>query len=323
MAEQRLGDLLVEQGVVTRAKVENAAVAALTSGARIGSHLVESGAASDRQVCTALARLAEHPVLDLQASTIDLSLLDRIPKAIASDNLILPVSVGRDAVTVAVAQVGEQQLFSELELVLGLPVRPVLALHGRLTAAIERAFAEHAQGAKVLVGARSPMKAKAYLEVVRAPPPRGEGSVNALVAELAGPFAALRRVANKAAPAPAAQGQADALRDALSSLASKPASPPRRTTATAAPTGTPPAMATTPVAAAPAAPAAPLVTSSSPSGDGARVAAQLADSAPVSPPARPIAIPSPPVAAIDDGVQIPEGDGPLVVVVEDEDAIRT
>src|SRR5438552_17131862 len=60
----RMGDLLVQTGVVTREAVEDAA--ATKDGQRIGALLVERGLVGEREVTRALSEQLHVPVVDLR-----------------------------------------------------------------------------------------------------------------------------------------------------------------------------------------------------------------------------------------------------------------
>src|SRR5450631_1197325 len=60
----RIGDLLVQTGVVTREAVEDAAE--FESGARLGTLLIERGLVGEREVTRALSEQLHVPVVDLR-----------------------------------------------------------------------------------------------------------------------------------------------------------------------------------------------------------------------------------------------------------------
>jgi type IV pilus assembly protein PilB len=89
---KKLGEILVEWGVVTEAQVEQALGIARGSGKRIGEALVEAALAKEEQVAKALAAQFDMEYLDLtgdDGEDIDLSL---IPPELAKKHLILPMS---------------------------------------------------------------------------------------------------------------------------------------------------------------------------------------------------------------------------------------
>jgi len=89
---KKLGEILVEWGVVTEAQVEQALGIARGSGKRIGEALVEAGLAKEDLVAKALAAQFDMEYLDLSGDDgeeIDMSL---VPEEIAKKHLVLPLA---------------------------------------------------------------------------------------------------------------------------------------------------------------------------------------------------------------------------------------
>jgi hypothetical protein len=103
MADERLiGELLVQRGVVSRAAVEEASVAAQAAGVRLCSRLLFSGTCDERDLAAALAVRHGLPGIDLSRSAIDLGALDLVPRAVAEADLILPLSTEGERIHLAV-----------------------------------------------------------------------------------------------------------------------------------------------------------------------------------------------------------------------------
>jgi len=65
----RLGDLLVEQKVISSADLDIALATQKKSGRRLGRIIVESGLAGENDIAQALARQLNLPFIDLRAAT--------------------------------------------------------------------------------------------------------------------------------------------------------------------------------------------------------------------------------------------------------------
>src|SRR4051794_23749821 len=92
---KRIGEVLVEQGVITAEQLNDLlALQASTPGPRrrLGRLVVETGLADERQLATALAGALRLPLTDLSNTQIDPLLARKLPRAIAEKAGILVLS---------------------------------------------------------------------------------------------------------------------------------------------------------------------------------------------------------------------------------------
>ncbi|MBI1948187.1 MAG: response regulator [Deltaproteobacteria bacterium] len=156
MDERRIGDLLVEAGVISRDELERVlARKPDLGGSRVLSELYALGLANERQLACALAQRAGAPVVVLTESTIDLNALVLVPEHQVRANLAVPVAVDARTITVATPNPDAPGLSEPIAYVTGRRVVPVLGIHDVLVQVIERAYAALEQGAEVLRGDKS------------------------------------------------------------------------------------------------------------------------------------------------------------------------
>jgi DNA-binding response OmpR family regulator len=155
MADERLiGELLVQRGVVSRAAVEEASVAAQAAGVRLCSRLLFSGTCDERDLAAALAVRHGLPGIDLSRSAIDLGALDLVPRAVAEADLILPLSTEGERIHLAVdSPARAEQVVAEVRFVTGREVSVYVAVLGALQQAISGAYDAREKGAASWRGA--------------------------------------------------------------------------------------------------------------------------------------------------------------------------
>src|SRR6185503_18764301 len=95
---RRLGDLLVDQGVITRDQLDEALTRQKTGkGTRLGRVLVDLGYATEVQICEVVAEQLQIPAADLVAVDIPNDVLSRVSRELALKYICLPWFVdGRD-----------------------------------------------------------------------------------------------------------------------------------------------------------------------------------------------------------------------------------
>ena len=132
---KRLGEILVDLGVLTTDQVELARDSQREKGGRFGEVLIKMKLASEEQVQTALAEQLGLPFRDrLAPEEIDVGLISRLPIGYAKRNLVLPLQ--RDPITnhvrVACADPLNYGMLDDLRLFLDGEIEPELALSGMI-----------------------------------------------------------------------------------------------------------------------------------------------------------------------------------------------
>jgi len=102
--EMRLGDFLIQRGMVTRAQVDEAVRLQQGTGIRLGEMLVTMDLLGERGLVEALAARFDMPVADLRSIQPDPAALALVPEAVARDNLALPISLIDGVLRVAVSE---------------------------------------------------------------------------------------------------------------------------------------------------------------------------------------------------------------------------
>ena len=126
---QRLGNVLVERGYLTVAQLEDALVIQEKSDSNklLGEVLVECEFCTEDQVVEALAVEYEIPYAKLESRLFDSKIVDVLSREVIEKNLILPLFVIRDTLTLAVSEPSNQFLIDELHRQTGLSIQIVAA----------------------------------------------------------------------------------------------------------------------------------------------------------------------------------------------------
>jgi type IV pilus assembly protein PilB len=136
----RLGDLLLSQGTVSRAQLEAALAEQRTSKHRLGYILVKQGAVHELELTKMLARQYRMPAVDLSRFEVDARMLRLIPADLAIKRMVLPLKREGRTLTVAVADPADQGLMEDLKFITRFDLFPVLAGEHTLKQLIERHY---------------------------------------------------------------------------------------------------------------------------------------------------------------------------------------
>ncbi|MGR5219864.1 GspE/PulE family protein [Vibrio parahaemolyticus] len=108
---KRLGDLLVEEGIINESQLKQALAAQRSSGRKLGATLIELGALSEQQMLTFLSQQLALPLIDLSRAQIDMDSVQLLPEVHA--RRLRALVIGRRADTLRVAMSDPADLFAQ------------------------------------------------------------------------------------------------------------------------------------------------------------------------------------------------------------------
>ena len=149
---RRLGEILREQIGFDEEKIEEALQHQNDRGGRIGEILVGMKVVTAEDVINALSTQLDLPVVDeIDISTVDAELVHRIPINFAKQQLVLPLSQTTEEVVVAVSDPLNTFALDDVRMLLGQPIRAVLAAGQVILDGINRLYDRSANEAEALV----------------------------------------------------------------------------------------------------------------------------------------------------------------------------
>ncbi|MFB9137166.1 GspE/PulE family protein [Vibrio olivae] len=116
---KRLGDLLVEEGIITESQVEQALSAQATTGTKLGATLIELGFLSEQQMLTFLSQQLDVPLIDLSRAHVDIDAVQLLPEVHARRLRALVIGQNSDILRVAMSDPAD--LFAQEALLSQLP----------------------------------------------------------------------------------------------------------------------------------------------------------------------------------------------------------
>ena len=137
---ERLGDLLLSQGLVTRDQLAQALHEHRANHQRLGLILVRQGVIDELELTKVLARQYRMPAVDLSRFDVDARILKLIPADLALKRMVLPLKREGRTLTVAVADPADQGLLEDLKFITRYDLFAVLAGEQTLRALIERHY---------------------------------------------------------------------------------------------------------------------------------------------------------------------------------------
>jgi type IV pilus assembly protein PilB len=129
LAPRRLGALLIEKGYLTAAQLQDTLSKQQADGRRklLGEMLVDLGYCSEDQVVECLATEYGVPYAKLDLRMYDPKVVDVLPREYIENNLVLPLFVVRDTLTLAVSEPSNLFLIEEVRSLCGMQIQIVAA----------------------------------------------------------------------------------------------------------------------------------------------------------------------------------------------------
>jgi len=150
MAGKDLGEILIDQGVLSREQLSKALNQVRGKKQNLGAVLVEMGFADEEQVTRALAKQHHIRYADISGKTISQAVLDLVPGEVMEQFGILPLTVKNGKLAVAIDDPTRVFQLDELRFVLNRELVPVLVSPSALKKCIAGALGGTADTAKEL-----------------------------------------------------------------------------------------------------------------------------------------------------------------------------
>ena len=135
-----LGDLLLQEGLLTRDQLSAAVAEAKSSRLRLSYVVAKQGIVPEIEVTKLLARHHRMPAVDLTKFEVDPRTLKLIPGEVAAKHIVLPLKREGRTLTVAVADPSDHGLLDDLKFITRYDLFPVIAGEVTLRALIERHY---------------------------------------------------------------------------------------------------------------------------------------------------------------------------------------
>ncbi|MCD4652584.1 type IV-A pilus assembly ATPase PilB [bacterium] len=137
---ERLGDILINEGLITTEQLEEALRYQVEKGGRLGSALVQLKYASEEDITEILSNQFGVPSVNLTSFDIEESVLKLIPAEVARKYLLIPISRTGASLTIAMADPSNVFAQDDIKFMTGYHVEPVIASEISIQTTIERYF---------------------------------------------------------------------------------------------------------------------------------------------------------------------------------------
>jgi type IV pilus assembly protein PilB len=140
LTPDKLGDILVRDGLITADQLKRALAEQRSSGMRLGYTLVKLGFIDETEITKMLARQYRMPAVDLSRFEVDPKILKLISSDIAAKYAVLPLKREGRTLTIAIADPNNVAAIEDIKFITRCDIFPVIAGEYTLRNAIDRYY---------------------------------------------------------------------------------------------------------------------------------------------------------------------------------------
>src|SRR6187399_922253 len=140
MAQNRLGELLVREKLISLQQLRKAQEEQKKSGSNLGYTLARLGYISDGEITSFLSTQYRVPAVNLEEYEIDAEVIKLVSREVCDKHKIIPISRSGSALVVAMADPTNLHAIDDIKFLTGFNVEPVVASETAVQTAIERYY---------------------------------------------------------------------------------------------------------------------------------------------------------------------------------------
>ena len=137
---KKLGEVLLERGVITPKQLEEALTYQRTHGGLLGQVLTQLGFATEEEIALALTAQYGFPYLPLENYELDDTMVRLIPEHVARQYCVIPIDRVGNALTVSMADPSNIQAIEDIEMLTNCVVQAFISTPSDVLKALERSY---------------------------------------------------------------------------------------------------------------------------------------------------------------------------------------
>lgn len=124
---RKLGELLVETGLLAKDKLVEALETQKESGKRLGEMLIDMGLISEEEMAFALAMQLRIPYVDLSQHEVQGGIIEAIPEEVSRKFSCVPIALKNNILDVAMADPLDLNMMKDLQFITGYNIQPAIS----------------------------------------------------------------------------------------------------------------------------------------------------------------------------------------------------
>ena len=137
---ERIGELLVKENLITPLQLKNAVTAQRSSGGRLGHELTKLGYIEENELIAFLSKQYSVPSINLSEFEIDQEVLKVLPKEVVTRHQVIPVNRTGGTLIVAMADPSNIYAVDDIKFITGMKIDVVVASEQAIAESIEKYY---------------------------------------------------------------------------------------------------------------------------------------------------------------------------------------
>ncbi|UCC44549.1 MAG: Flp pilus assembly complex ATPase component TadA [Candidatus Zixiibacteriota bacterium] len=154
-ARKKLGDILLERGLITSQQLNEALQAQANTGVRIGETLVKTGVITEDQLVETIAQRLSIPKISLNSMVVDPAVMRRVPVEVARRYNLVPIFAIGNTLTLAMEDPLNIIAIDEVRYLTGCDIKRAIATAAEIKEAITEYYSV-ADSMSEIIGSQEP-----------------------------------------------------------------------------------------------------------------------------------------------------------------------
>ncbi|MBN2125704.1 MAG: Flp pilus assembly complex ATPase component TadA, partial [Deltaproteobacteria bacterium] len=137
---RKLGDLLVETGLLSPEDLQKALGMQKESGKRLGQVLIGMELITEEEMAFALAMQLKIPYVDLGNKEVSKDLIETIPEEVSRKFVCIPISLKNNILDVAMADPLDLNMMKDLEFITGYNIQPAISTSTQIMEVLQKHY---------------------------------------------------------------------------------------------------------------------------------------------------------------------------------------
>jgi len=138
--KKRIGEVLLERGIISHAQLESALARQKERGGLLGQIFIDLGFATEQEIALALTAQYGFPYLPLESYELDDGVTQLIPEHVARQYCLIPIDRIGNALTVAMSDPSNTQAIEDIEMLTNCVVQTFVSTPSDIQSAIARYY---------------------------------------------------------------------------------------------------------------------------------------------------------------------------------------
>ena len=140
VSKRKLGELLIESGLLTIDKLKDALETQKSTGKRLGEALIDMKIISEEEMAFSLAMQLKIPFIDLIDYSIKDDILECIPEEVCHKFICIPLSMKNNILDVAMADPLDLHIMKDLQFITGYNIQPAISTRSQIMDKLQRHY---------------------------------------------------------------------------------------------------------------------------------------------------------------------------------------